>query len=170
MISYISAINVKSLRCLQQCGETDKPTFRTFLCSCWMDVVWPVSVYQYAEMQQSAGRYGDDLKLSKAEISDMNRRIMRLQSEIDMVKSQVSAAGFSLCSSLISFSVWITPDLNAYVRKTTWRLRSQSLRSAGSWQWRMPSNASESWRRPSREPSRTWPCRSASTRSWWTSS
>ncbi|NP_001011879.2 keratin [Takifugu rubripes] len=43
---------------------------------------------KYAEMQQSAGRYGDDLKLSKAEISDMNRRIMRLQSEIDMVKSQ----------------------------------------------------------------------------------
>ncbi|CAF96692.1 unnamed protein product [Tetraodon nigroviridis] len=43
---------------------------------------------KYAEMQQSAGRYGHDLKLSKAEISDMNRRIVRLQSEIDMVKSQ----------------------------------------------------------------------------------
>ncbi|XP_058487546.1 keratin, type II cytoskeletal 8-like [Solea solea] len=43
---------------------------------------------KYAEMQQSAGRFGDDLKLSKAEISDMNRRIMRLQSEIDMVKAQ----------------------------------------------------------------------------------
>ncbi|XP_069567252.1 keratin, type II cytoskeletal 8-like [Brachyistius frenatus] len=43
---------------------------------------------KYAEMQQSAGRYGDDLKSSKAEIADMNRRIMRLQSEIDMVKAQ----------------------------------------------------------------------------------
>nr|CBN80921.1 Keratin, type II cytoskeletal 8 [Dicentrarchus labrax] len=43
---------------------------------------------KYAEMQQSVGRYGDDLKSSKAEIADMNRRIMRLQSEIDMVKSQ----------------------------------------------------------------------------------
>ncbi|XP_044036556.1 keratin, type II cytoskeletal 8-like [Siniperca chuatsi] len=43
---------------------------------------------KYAEMQQSAGRYGDDLKSTKAEIADMNRRIMRLQSEIDMVKSQ----------------------------------------------------------------------------------
>lgn len=52
-------------------------------------------VHQYAEMQQSAGRYGDDLKSSKAEISDMNRRIMRLQSEIDMVKSQVRSEGFS---------------------------------------------------------------------------
>uniref|UniRef100_UPI0037E9AC1E keratin, type II cytoskeletal 8-like n=1 Tax=Semicossyphus pulcher TaxID=241346 RepID=UPI0037E9AC1E len=43
---------------------------------------------KYAEMQQSAGRCGDDLKSSKAEISDMNRRIMRLQQEIDIVKSQ----------------------------------------------------------------------------------
>lgn len=56
---------------------------------------------QYAEMQQSAGRYGDDLKSSKAEISDMNRRIMRLQSEIDMVKSQVRSAAFS--SSFCTF-------------------------------------------------------------------
>merc|ERR1719431_1958264 len=43
---------------------------------------------KYAEMQQSAGKYGDDLKSTKAEISDMNRRILRLQSEIDVVKSQ----------------------------------------------------------------------------------
>nr|XP_040060928.1 keratin, type II cytoskeletal 8-like [Gasterosteus aculeatus aculeatus] len=43
---------------------------------------------KYAEMQQSAGQYGNDLKSTKAEIADMNRRIMRLQSEIEMVKSQ----------------------------------------------------------------------------------
>ncbi|XP_029288175.1 LOW QUALITY PROTEIN: keratin, type II cytoskeletal 8-like [Cottoperca gobio] len=43
---------------------------------------------KYAEMQQSAGSYGDDLKSTKAEMADMNRRIMRLQSEIDMVKAQ----------------------------------------------------------------------------------
>ncbi|KAM7006403.1 intermediate filament protein ON3-like [Tautogolabrus adspersus] len=43
---------------------------------------------KYTEMQQSAGKYGDDLKSTKAEIADMNRRIMRLQSEIDMVKAQ----------------------------------------------------------------------------------
>lgn len=58
-------------------------------------------------MQQSAGRYGDDLKLSKAEISDMNRRIMRLQSEIDMVKSQVRSArspfSFRLFPLILSF-------------------------------------------------------------------
>ncbi|XP_054472026.1 keratin, type II cytoskeletal 8-like [Anoplopoma fimbria] len=43
---------------------------------------------KYEEMQQSAGKYGDDLKSTKAEMADMNRRIMRLQSEIDMVKAQ----------------------------------------------------------------------------------
>ncbi|KAF7656169.1 hypothetical protein LDENG_00045720 [Lucifuga dentata] len=43
---------------------------------------------KYAEMQQSSGKYGDDMRESKAEIAEMNRRIMRLQSEIDMVKSQ----------------------------------------------------------------------------------
>ncbi|XP_013856530.1 intermediate filament protein ON3, partial [Austrofundulus limnaeus] len=43
---------------------------------------------KYAEMQKSAGRYDDDLKSTRAEIADMNRRIMRLQSEIEMVKVQ----------------------------------------------------------------------------------
>ncbi|XP_074486102.1 keratin, type II cytoskeletal 8-like isoform X1 [Sebastes fasciatus] len=43
---------------------------------------------KYAEMQQSAGRNGDDLKSTKTEISDINRMIMRLQSEIEKVKAQ----------------------------------------------------------------------------------
>ncbi|KAM9757794.1 keratin, type II cytoskeletal 8-like [Menidia menidia] len=43
---------------------------------------------KFAEMQQSVGKYGDDLKSTRAEIADMNRKIMRLQSEIDMVKAQ----------------------------------------------------------------------------------
>ena len=47
------------------------------------------SMSQYQEMQQSAGKYGDDLKSTKAELADMNRMILRLQSEIDVVKSQV---------------------------------------------------------------------------------
>ncbi|XP_061885622.1 keratin, type II cytoskeletal 8-like [Entelurus aequoreus] len=46
---------------------------------------------KYAAMQESAGKCGDDLKSTKAEIADMNRRIMRLQSEIDMVKSQINS-------------------------------------------------------------------------------
>merc|ERR1719309_1826004 len=43
---------------------------------------------KYEEMQLSAGKYGDDLKSTKAEIADMNRRIMRLQSEIEVIKAQ----------------------------------------------------------------------------------
>ncbi|XP_068615188.1 keratin, type II cytoskeletal 8-like [Brachionichthys hirsutus] len=45
---------------------------------------------KYAAMQQAAGSNGDDLKSTKAEIADLNRIIMRLQSEIEMVKSQRS--------------------------------------------------------------------------------
>ncbi len=61
-------------------------------------------LYQYAEMQQSAGKYGDDLKSTKAEIADMNRRIMRLQSEIDMVKAQVRITDLSFVYLDISYS------------------------------------------------------------------
>uniref|UniRef100_A0A8C6WJP7 IF rod domain-containing protein n=1 Tax=Neogobius melanostomus TaxID=47308 RepID=A0A8C6WJP7_9GOBI len=43
---------------------------------------------KYTEMQQSVGKYGDDVKSTKAEISEINRRIMRLQSEIEMAKQQ----------------------------------------------------------------------------------
>ncbi|XP_061687920.1 keratin, type II cytoskeletal 8-like isoform X2 [Syngnathoides biaculeatus] len=43
---------------------------------------------KFAELEQSAGKYCEDLKLTKTEIADVNRRIMRLQSEIDMVKAQ----------------------------------------------------------------------------------
>merc|ERR1719228_1303557 len=43
---------------------------------------------KYAEMQQSAGKYGDDLKSTKTDIAEMNRKISRLQSEIDIVKQQ----------------------------------------------------------------------------------
>jgi len=46
---------------------------------------------KYAEMQQSVGQHGDDIKSTKAEIADLNRRIMRIQSEIDMVKAQRTA-------------------------------------------------------------------------------
>lgn len=56
---------------------------------------------QYVEMQQSASRYGDDLKLTKAEISDLNRSILRLQSEIEMVKGQVSCTYYGVLSQLL---------------------------------------------------------------------
>ncbi|XP_042350922.1 keratin, type II cytoskeletal 8-like [Plectropomus leopardus] len=43
---------------------------------------------KYEEMQTSAGQYGDDLRTTKAEISELNRMIARLQNEIEAVKGQ----------------------------------------------------------------------------------
>lgn len=42
-------------------------------------------------MQSSAGKYGDDLRNTKAEIAELNRMISRLQNEIEAVKGQVSS-------------------------------------------------------------------------------
>ncbi|XP_032994320.1 keratin, type II cytoskeletal 5-like [Lacerta agilis] len=41
---------------------------------------------KYEELQVSAGRHGDDLRNTKTEISELNRVIQRLRSEIDAVK------------------------------------------------------------------------------------
>uniref|UniRef100_G3T5Z4 Keratin 5 n=1 Tax=Loxodonta africana TaxID=9785 RepID=G3T5Z4_LOXAF len=50
------------------------------------------ALYQtkYEELQITAGRHGDSLKTSKIEISELNRTIQRLRSEIDNVKKQIS--------------------------------------------------------------------------------
>nr|XP_002195031.4 keratin, type II cytoskeletal 6A-like [Taeniopygia guttata] len=46
---------------------------------------------RYEELQATAGRHGDDLRNTKQEISELNRHIQRLRSEIDSVKKQVTA-------------------------------------------------------------------------------
>lgn len=122
---------------------------------------------QYAEMQQSAGRYGDDLKSTKAEIADMNRRIMRLQSEIDMVKSQVRITDFSLINTIECWYYTSVCFSSSTLSETIWKRKLQRLRSGVRWQWRTLNSASETWRELCREPSRIWPCKSASTRNWW---
>ncbi|KAG7239859.1 hypothetical protein INR49_030592 [Caranx melampygus] len=43
---------------------------------------------KFEEMQTSANRYGDDLRATRTEITDLNRMIQRLTSEIDAVKGQ----------------------------------------------------------------------------------
>ncbi|XP_004711511.1 keratin, type II cytoskeletal 1 [Echinops telfairi] len=50
------------------------------------------SVYQskYEELQITAGKHGDSVKSSKMEISELNRLIQRLRSEIDSVKKLIS--------------------------------------------------------------------------------
>ncbi|KAM7115810.1 keratin, type II cytoskeletal 1b isoform 1-T1 [Molossus nigricans] len=49
------------------------------------------ALYQtkYQELQMTAGRHGDDLKISKMEIADLNRNIQRLQAEISNVRKQI---------------------------------------------------------------------------------
>ncbi|XP_037702731.1 keratin, type II cytoskeletal 5-like [Choloepus didactylus] len=43
---------------------------------------------KYEELQRSAGQHGDDLRTTKMEISELNRVIQRLRSEIDNLKKQ----------------------------------------------------------------------------------
>ncbi|XP_059969265.1 keratin, type II cytoskeletal 5 [Mesoplodon densirostris] len=43
---------------------------------------------KYEELQQTAGQHGDDLRNTKHEISEMNRMIQRMRSDIDNVKKQ----------------------------------------------------------------------------------
>ncbi|XP_034440862.1 keratin, type II cytoskeletal 8-like [Hippoglossus hippoglossus] len=43
---------------------------------------------KYEEMASSAGQYGEDLRSTKTEISELNRMISRLQNEIEAVKGQ----------------------------------------------------------------------------------
>ncbi|NXL39338.1 K2C75 protein, partial [Glaucidium brasilianum] len=43
---------------------------------------------KYEELQATAGRHGDDLRNTKQEISELNRHVQRLRSEIDNVKKQ----------------------------------------------------------------------------------
>nr|AAI54250.1 Zgc:158846 [Danio rerio] len=45
---------------------------------------------KYEEMQLTATKHGDDLKNSKAEISEYNRRIARIHSEMELIKGQFS--------------------------------------------------------------------------------
>ncbi|KAM6039154.1 keratin, type II cytoskeletal 75-like [Chlamydotis macqueenii] len=43
---------------------------------------------RYEELQATAGRHGDNLRNTKQEISELNRHVQRLRSEIDSVKKQ----------------------------------------------------------------------------------
>uniref|UniRef100_A0A8C6XCV0 IF rod domain-containing protein n=1 Tax=Naja naja TaxID=35670 RepID=A0A8C6XCV0_NAJNA len=43
---------------------------------------------KYEELQVSAGRHGDNLRDTKAEIAELNRAIQRMRAEIENVKKQ----------------------------------------------------------------------------------
>lgn len=44
---------------------------------------------QFDQMSVQASQYGDELRLVKGEVAEVNRLISRLQSEIEAVKAQV---------------------------------------------------------------------------------
>ncbi|KAM5332473.1 keratin, type II cytoskeletal cochleal-like [Glossophaga mutica] len=46
---------------------------------------------KYEELQRSAGQHGDDLRTTRMEISELNRMMQRLRSEIDNLKKQCAA-------------------------------------------------------------------------------
>ncbi|XP_037370688.1 keratin, type II cytoskeletal 5-like [Talpa occidentalis] len=54
---------------------------------------------KYEELQRSAGQHGDDLRTTKMEISELNRMIQRLRSEIDNLKKQCSTIQASIADA-----------------------------------------------------------------------
>lgn len=51
--------------------------------------VFPSRSGQFDQMSSQASQYNDELRNTKGEIADINRMISRLQSEIEVIKSQV---------------------------------------------------------------------------------
>ncbi|XP_020015781.2 keratin, type II cytoskeletal 6A-like [Castor canadensis] len=54
---------------------------------------------KYEELQVTAGRHGDDLRITKQEIAEINRMIQRLRSEIDHVKKQCASLQASIADA-----------------------------------------------------------------------
>lgn len=48
------------------------------------------SCLQFDQMSVQASQYGDELRVVKGEVAEVNRLIGRLQTEIEAVKAQVS--------------------------------------------------------------------------------
>ena len=50
---------------------------------------WQEANQKIQELQATAGQHGDDLKHTKSEITEINRLIQRIHSEIGNMKKQV---------------------------------------------------------------------------------
>ena len=121
-----SSLLLLCLRCLDKengapslslSSSTLRAEFSTVLCSSSL-----VPQSQIQELQATAGQHGDDLKLTKAEISDLNRMIQRIRSEIGNVKKQVgSMKGVSWRHSLVWDQLWFG---TVRMRSSVWFLFS----------------------------------------------
>lgn len=49
----------------------------------------PAWCLQYEELKTAAGKQGDDLRQTRSQIQELNRRIQRIQAEIEALKNQV---------------------------------------------------------------------------------
>ncbi|NWY54253.1 K2C75 protein, partial [Chionis minor] len=54
---------------------------------------------KYEELQASAGKHGDSLKDTKAQISELNRMIQRIRAEIESVKKQCETLQSSIADA-----------------------------------------------------------------------
>ncbi len=60
-------------------------------------IVFPPRAAQFDQMASQALQYNDELRNTKGEIAEINRMISRLQSEIEVIKSQVRNVPHQLC-------------------------------------------------------------------------
>ncbi|NXM28860.1 K2C75 protein, partial [Oxyruncus cristatus] len=54
---------------------------------------------KYEELQVTAGKHGDSLRDTKAEVSELNRMIQRIRAEIDSVKKQCETLQASIADA-----------------------------------------------------------------------
>lgn len=88
---------------------------------------------QFDQMSVQASQYGDELRMVKGEVAEVNRLISRLQSEIEAVKAQVQLEAVFSFSSDIIFSTMGSlslppPLLSVAAWRTSW-LRRRSVES-----------------------------------------
>lgn len=94
------------------------------------------SCLQFDQMSVQASQYGDELRVVKGEVAEVNRLIGRLQTEIEAVKAQVSERPNPRAPPLFLTPGGQTTRLSVLVVSTSeaaWRTSWLRRRSAGRW-------------------------------------
>lgn len=93
------------------------------------------SCRQFDQMSVQASQYGDELRVVKGEVAEVNRLIGRLQTEIEAVKAQVSDRVDVLCPRFLTSEAQTTRLflLLVYTSEAAWRTSLLSRRSAVKW-------------------------------------
>lgn len=91
---------------------------------------------QFDQMSVQASQYGDELRVVKGEVAEVNRLIGRLQTEIEAVKAQVSERPNPQAPPLFLTPRGQTTQLLVLVMSTSeaaWRTSWLRRRSVGRW-------------------------------------